>query len=341
MNNQQVARELLQGEGALVQVANDGQAAVAAIVRAHPPFDVVLMDLQMPVMDGFEATSIIRDDMGLRDLPIVAMTANALHSDRHACLAAGMNEHVGKPFDLTKLVDVLRRQAQWPALTAPSESAPLPLPETVRHAAAAAQIDIEAALHRLGGNQPLYEKLLATFVHDLRPMPGELKGYLDHGQTERSSRLIHTLKGLAATMGALPLAQEAAAAEKMGEDDAGSADVTRATERVCAAIDAALPGLEAVLSALQQSDHPAAQPTSATFAASPDNQALQAALQRLLKHLKNSDMAALHAMDEVQQGYEGAPGEPLKPLQSAIDHLDFASAVPLCEALLSRPLDTP
>ena len=340
LNNQQVARELLQGEGAIVQVANDGQAAVAAIVRAHPPFDVVLMDLQMPVMDGFEATSIIRDDMGLRDLPIVAMTANALHSDRQACLAAGMNEHVGKPFDLTKLVDVLRRQAQWPALTAPSESAPLPLPETVRHAAAAAQIDIEAALHRLGGNQPLYEKLLATFVHDLRAMPGELKGYLDHGQTERSSRLIHTLKGLAATMGALPLAQEAAAAEKMREDDAGSTDVTRATERVCAAIDAALPGLEAVLSALQQSD-PAAQPTSATFAASPDNQALKAALQRLLKHLKNSDMAALHAMDEVQQGYEGAPGEPLKPLQSAIDHLDFASAVPLCEALLSRPLDTP
>jgi CheY-like chemotaxis protein len=81
VNNQQVACELFQGEGAIVRVANDGQAGVNAIANAKQPFDVVLMDLQIPVMDGFEATGIIREEMELRALPIVAMTANALTSD--------------------------------------------------------------------------------------------------------------------------------------------------------------------------------------------------------------------------------------------------------------------
>ena len=111
LNNQQVARELLEDEGALVQIANHGQEAIEAIAAADPPFDVVLMDLQMPVMDGFTATSRIRQDLGLQTLPIVAMTANAMASDREACLAVGMNEHVGKPFDIDHLVAVLCKQA--------------------------------------------------------------------------------------------------------------------------------------------------------------------------------------------------------------------------------------
>ena len=341
LNNQQVARELLQGEGAIVRVANDGQAGVTAVANASPPFDVVLMDLQMPVMDGFEATRIIRQKLGWRDLPIVAMTANALHTDREACLAAGMNEHIGKPFDLNNLVDVLRHQAGWHAITATGESVQPPLPETVRHAATAAQVDIEAALHRLGGNRSLYEKLLATFVRDLRTMPGELKDHLDQEQFELSSRLIHTLKGLAATMGALPLAQQAVAAEQMLVCAVGSADGVRASELVCEAIHAALPGLNAVLSALQQSDHAAALPTSATTAESPDSQTLQAALQRLVVHLKDSDMSALHVIKEVQQRHGSALGEPLNALRAAIDNLDFFSALPLCEALLSQQIDAP
>jgi CheY-like chemotaxis protein len=146
VNNQQVARELLQGEGAIVRVANDGQAGVNAIANAKQPFDLVLMDLQMPVMDGFEATGIIREEMELRALPIVAMTANALTSDREACLAAGMNEHIGKPFDLNELVRVLREQAGWPAIVEASTSTDVTLPDHVLHSAAAAQVDIQAAL---------------------------------------------------------------------------------------------------------------------------------------------------------------------------------------------------
>ncbi|MBK9346418.1 MAG: PAS-domain containing protein [Burkholderiales bacterium] len=105
--NQQVAQELLTAEGAVIDLANNGQLGVDAVARAIPPYDVVLMDLQMPVMDGYAATRAIRTDLGLTQLPIIAMTANALASDRAACAAAGMNDHVGKPFDIHHLVAVV------------------------------------------------------------------------------------------------------------------------------------------------------------------------------------------------------------------------------------------
>jgi PAS domain S-box-containing protein len=111
--NQQVARELLQKEGAIVQTANDGQDAITRVADADPMYDVVLMDMQMPVMDGLSATRHIRQVLGLTHLPIVAMTANAMAAERQECLDAGMNEHVAKPFELNHMVQVLRHQAGW------------------------------------------------------------------------------------------------------------------------------------------------------------------------------------------------------------------------------------
>jgi PAS domain S-box-containing protein len=107
--NQQIASELLEGEGAVVTLANHGQEALDVIAAATEPFDVVLMDMQMPVMDGLNATRAIRQTLDANTLPIVAMTANAMDTDRAACLEAGMNDHVGKPFNLAHLVQVLRR----------------------------------------------------------------------------------------------------------------------------------------------------------------------------------------------------------------------------------------
>jgi len=107
--NQQIASELLGGEGAVVTLANHGQEALDLIAAASAPFDVVLMDMQMPVMDGLSATREIRRHQDAVLLPIVAMTANAMDTDRDACLEAGMNDHVGKPFKLDHLVAVLRR----------------------------------------------------------------------------------------------------------------------------------------------------------------------------------------------------------------------------------------
>ena len=105
--NQQIAEELLSFEGALVSIAGDGQQGVHAVLAATPPFDIVLMDIQMPVMDGYAATRALREIPHLQRLPIVGLTANAMDDDRSACLVAGMNEHVGKPFDMNQLVAVL------------------------------------------------------------------------------------------------------------------------------------------------------------------------------------------------------------------------------------------
>ncbi|MBY0463476.1 MAG: response regulator, partial [Burkholderiales bacterium] len=130
--NQQVAEELLTREGAVVQLANHGQEAVDLLRHSPAAYDLVLMDMQMPVLDGLQATHAIRNRLHLRDLPIVAMTANAMASDREACLNAGMNDHVGKPFELQHLVRTLLR---WAGQTVkpydPAAQAVEPLADTV------------------------------------------------------------------------------------------------------------------------------------------------------------------------------------------------------------------
>jgi PAS domain S-box-containing protein len=114
--NQMVAKGLLSKEGADITMADNGQLGVAAVAGAVPPFDAVLMDVQMPVMDGYAATRAIRKELALTALPIIAMTANAMASDREACLEAGMDDHVGKPFELDHLVaTLLRLTGQRPA----------------------------------------------------------------------------------------------------------------------------------------------------------------------------------------------------------------------------------
>jgi CheY-like chemotaxis protein len=108
--NQMVAQGLLSKEGALVTLADNGELGVAAVEHANPQFDIVLMDLQMPVMDGLTATLAIRKKWDKTRLPIVALTANASETDRENCLKAEMNDHVGKPIEIDHLVSVLLAQ---------------------------------------------------------------------------------------------------------------------------------------------------------------------------------------------------------------------------------------
>lgn len=110
--NQFIARELLEDEGATVSIVANGFDAVEAVRRADPPFDAVLMDIQMPEQDGYAATRTIRNTLGMHALPIIAMTANAMTSDQEACLAAGMNDHIGKPIPVDYLVKLLARVGQ-------------------------------------------------------------------------------------------------------------------------------------------------------------------------------------------------------------------------------------
>jgi PAS domain S-box-containing protein len=203
--NQLVARELLKAEGATVTVADNGQLSVAAIESSSEPFDAVLMDMQMPVMDGCTATRSIREKLGLTTLPIIAMTANTMQSDREACLASGMNDHVGKPFDNNYLVDVLRRHTgrmtEHELRAEPASHAPLPSAEP--------SVNQEAAIRDMAGDRNLYAHLLKVYLQDLRLLPTQLAGLLDSGKRDEALRLVHTLKGTSATVGAMAFSAQA------------------------------------------------------------------------------------------------------------------------------------
>ena len=345
--NQQVAMELLSAEGALVTLADNGQLGINAVVGAVPPFDAVLMDLQMPVMDGYTATQIIRQELGLRDLPIVAMTANVMGSDREACLNAGMNDHIGKPFELQQLIGILRqltgaeappnqtRDATAAVASQPTQGPPLRAMKAARRGG----VDLPDALRRIGGNQDLYRRLLDTFVRDLAVMPQQLTAHVRAMDVELARRLLHTLKGLASTLGAAELSTQAAQFEKQMTPDAGKDVLNKTTQLACIAMDATLTGLRELLQALQPD------PVGNGVVPPPialDTMALLSLLQPMEQQLKESDMAALFGMSQLQAQFGTALGDQLQPLELALADLDFEAARSLCvELILAQTLATP
>jgi PAS domain S-box-containing protein len=218
--NQQVAEELLTHEGAMVSLAANGLLGVQAVAAAQPQFDAVLMDVQMPVMDGYTATKHIRKEMGLHTLPIIAMTANAMSTDRAECLAAGMNEHVGKPFDIKQLATVILRllgRAEAGTVSEPAHYEGTPPPHADASTDSHADIDMETALHRMSGLKQTYLRSARDFLGELQGQANALQDRLADPAAARMQ--LHTLKGTAALLGCNALAREAARLEKLCRED--------------------------------------------------------------------------------------------------------------------------
>jgi PAS domain S-box-containing protein len=227
--NQQVAMELLADAGVAVTVANNGREGVDAVMAA--PYDAVLMDVQMPVLDGYTATGIIRADGRFKDLPIIAMTAHAMAGDMEKSAAAGMNDHVTKPIDPEKLFATLARWVTAARGPVPGKGAAEGAPRTGAPAAGAPAapavpggqafpaslegFDLEDGLRRLRGNRALYLKLLASFAAKYGTRAGEIRRALDAGDYGAASGLVHDVKGLAGNLSALPLQAAAAELEKL------------------------------------------------------------------------------------------------------------------------------
>jgi CheY-like chemotaxis protein len=204
--NQELALEVLQDAGMRVDVAHHGAQALE-LVNQHN-YDGVLMDCQMPVMDGFEATRRIRSNPAWAQLPILAMTANAMSGDRELCLQAGMNDHIGKPIDLNQLFSTLARwvspSGQGPQTNAGMEKSPpaSSLPDI-------AGLDLNRAMRRLGGDATLMRKLLSRFVQTQTHAAQRLQTAVGNNDLETAIREAHTLKGLAGNIGANHLAEQA------------------------------------------------------------------------------------------------------------------------------------
>jgi len=208
-NNQQVARELLASHGAIVDIADDGQQGVERVTASPSLYDLVLMDVQMPVMDGFTATRELR--MAGLTLPIIAMTANAMSGDREACLEAGMDDHVGKPFDLDALVKTILQHVGRSRETRGTREFRAP---SAQASASSPAGDFEAAVQRLGGDIGFYRQLYPAVKADTEAMFAKLGPLIAQGERGEAGRLFHTIKGLAATIGAMAFSRAAAQAEK-------------------------------------------------------------------------------------------------------------------------------
>ena len=226
--NQMLAIELLKETGIEIVVAGNGQEAVTSICDGDMSFDLVLMDIQMPVMDGFEATSRIRGDGRFTDLPIIAMTAHAMEEEQYKILQAGMDVHISKPIDFPTLLRVmallLNRNSpttaaaeqtgshrEVPAVPA-AQTIPAPTAETKQGELPYSQIpglQVSEALLRLAGKVKLYDKLIRSFVPQwstIAPVIGEA---VAKGERELASRHAHSVKGSAGTIGAVELQSRA------------------------------------------------------------------------------------------------------------------------------------
>ncbi len=207
--NQQVAREILEQAGLIVSIACNGKEAVEMVRTGN--FDVALMDIQMPVMGGFEATRLIRDDLRFADLPIIAMTAHAMAGDYEKSLQAGMNDHITKPIDPDQLLSALVKWIKPGARETPVHDS------SVQDKSAAdvfpaelPGISIASGLHRVGGNKKLYGELLGRFRKGQETALDQIREALRSGDVETSTRLAHTVKGVSGNLGADSLYRAAA-----------------------------------------------------------------------------------------------------------------------------------
>jgi signal transduction histidine kinase/DNA-binding response OmpR family regulator len=217
--NQELAGDLLGRAGVVLRTADNGQEALEWLERE--PFDLVLMDCQMPVMDGYEATRALRQQPRWRELPVIAMTANAMVGDREKVLAAGMNDHIAKPIKVDDLFETL---ARW-VRRAPGRPAPT------------AVLDIGAAIAALDGDEALYQRLVRMFVERESNFAVHFAAAHRAGDAAAAARLAHDLKGEAAMLGATALSEAAAAVERACSDHAAASDVNVLFEAVLAQLD--------------------------------------------------------------------------------------------------------
>ncbi|MDD2767479.1 MAG: response regulator [Methylococcus sp.] len=225
--NQLVAERLLEKMGMVVELAVNGREAVEKVKERD--YDAVLMDLQMPVMDGFEATSAIRTLDKARGLPVIAMTAAAMVKDQRRTEAAGMNDHINKPIEPEKLAAALVRwispgRRSAPLRNAAPDDAPFEL----------TGFDLERALSYTGQSWGLLRGAMLKFHEDFSGAPDKLRAYLRSDRWRDAERLVHTIKGLSATIGALALREAAQRFE--GELQRGELSGREAFEQALASV---------------------------------------------------------------------------------------------------------
>ena len=319
--NQEIAREWLESAGAAIEISNNGAEAVERLTQAK--FDAVLMDIQMPVMDGLAATKHIRNEMGLTELPIIAMTAHALSGDRETCLAAGMNDYVTKPIDPAVFFAALSRQLTGveyrPGVRA--AAAPEPSPPELPG------IDARTGLFRANNNPRLYLKLLRSFAADYGSVLDRMTADLEAGREEAVRREAHSLKGIGGNIGALMLHEKAAEVEQ-ALDAGGLGRESRVWTEFAGALEQVLDGLAGADLA-----DPTETPAGET---GPDPSQWPAQLRRLTELLDEDLEQARNLIESLRPGLTGSPvGDLFLELAEQVENFELDEAAETLERLIA------
>ncbi|MWV12011.1 response regulator [Pseudomonas sp. R-28-1W-6] len=314
--NREVACGLLQESGLAIDQAEHGGIALELLRgAADGHYALVLMDMQMPVLDGLACTAAIRGEARFAALPIVAMTANAMPADRARCLAAGMNDHLGKPIDPDQLWATLRRWLPEGA------AAPQSTPESASEPAAAITlqlpgVDVASGLRRVLGQPAAYLRLLGRFAASQADFPARLRAALAAGASADAERLAHSLKGLAGSLGATVLAARAAALERaLGEGRQAEVD------GLLAELEGSLAELVAAILAQQ--------PAAPAAAVAVDPGQLLALCRQLQRLFDADDPRAGKVFDEHAELLRSAFNEDYGALATAVRGFDFEQALAL------------
>jgi len=326
--NREIAYRLLHAQGIEVESADNGRQAVERVEQAGDGyFDLVLMDLQMPEMDGHQAARRIRERYSAEQLPIIAMTAHAMASQRQECLDSGMNDHLGKPIDLARLWPILLR---W-APSRPERAAPRVelLPAAARDGGALpdrlAGIALAEGLARMGGDRAFYRDMLLAFPRSARQSEQRLREALATDDSAGAELAAHSLLGMAASIAANDLASAARELEQVIQQaereriEPLAAEVQAEVERVLASL--------ADLQAQQDSETNGARSTRGAAVQIGDRAQAEAEVQRLIELLANNDLDAYTSYRRLCDHFvEGELPEPLSRLAHLLDELAFDEA---------------
>lgn len=308
--NMELALELLQTAGIKVDVATNGAQAVEKV--KHTNYDGVLMDCQMPVMDGFEATHQIRQDSRYKDLPILAMTANAMAGDKEKCIEVGMNDHIPKPIDVTQLFLTM---ARWIKPAHPKQK-PIAQQETEETLPNISELDINNALIRMGGNVKLLNKLIGRFNETQADTVIRIKEALACDDVESAKREAHTLKGLAGTIGAKVIQDHAQILENILKNN-----LIEGRDESIYALEVDLINL---LAKIQSVHIPSVEILPSSPALSMNKEKIASKLRQFNKQLTDLDSDASTTITELAHELKGFEG--IKRIQKLVNKFEFEDA---------------
>jgi len=311
--NLEIASEILESAGASVRLARNGEEVLERLDSSD--FDLALLDLQMPKLDGLEAARRLRADARFATLPLVAMTAHAMPEHREASRQAGFDAHLLKPIDQRELFDTLLRYRPGAAPAGPSAESVVSTPSAAGSTQEVALFNRVNALQRLGGNHALLDRLLARFASDHADAANQIVQALEAGDIARATREAHTLKGVAANLGATLLSSTAATVEAALRQDGFVSSLTLDLLRI---------HQHETLRVIQQG----MQPSAMTAGRSEQSAAtLRGLLGQLQVLLLAHDANAKDAYEALQQELPGPPMSSLLRLRSAVENYEFDQAL--------------